>query len=377
VTLPLSPAVIDALHGAVDEMAAKETFRGYGPEQGYGFLREKIAAVDFRQRGIDISPDEIFVSDGSKSDTGNIGDILGEDNVVAITNPVYPVYLDTSIMRIGKSGKLQLLSCDAENGFLPEIPSERVDVIYLCYPNNPTGTVMTKTELKKWVDWALENEALILYDAAYEAYVQEEDVPKSIYEIENAQQCAIEFHSFSKNAGFTGLRCSYTVVPKALKTETSKGEQVSLHGLWNRRQSTKFNGTAYIVQRAAEAVYSPQGQLEMREMVGYYMQNAKQIRDGLIEKGWGRHFVAQLEKRPAAAGNHFSTAAFIGRRVQLFRRNLSGGLRCRHWPPMGGQKSDLQPHQLLRAYFSSLRTVKALRCPFREIIFNRLSLTGK
>ena len=286
VTLPLSPAVIDALHGAVDEMAAKETFRGYGPEQGYGFLREKIAAVDFRKRGIDISPDEIFVSDGSKSDTGNIGDILGEDNVVAITNPVYPVYLDTSIMRIGKSGKLQLLSCDAENGFLPEIPSERVDVIYLCYPNNPTGTVMSKSELKKWVDWALANQSLILFDAAYEAYIRDEDLPKSIYEIENAQQCAIEFRSFSKNAGFTGLRCSYTVVPEALKVRTQSGEQVSLHDLWNRRQSTKFNGTAYVVQRAAEAVYSPQGQQEMREMVAYYMQNAKLIRDGLIEKGW-------------------------------------------------------------------------------------------
>jgi len=286
VTLPLSPAVIDALHGAVDEMAAKETFRGYGPEQGYGFLREKIAAVDFRKRGIDISPDEIFVSDGSKSDTGNIGDILGEDNVVAITNPVYPVYLDTSIMRIGKSGKLQLLSCDAENGFLPEIPSERVDVIYLCYPNNPTGTVMSKRELKKWVDWALANQSLILFDAAYEAYIRDEDLPKSIYEIENAQQCAIEFRSFSKNAGFTGLRCSYTVVPEALKVRTQSGEQVSLHDLWNRRQSTKFNGTAYVVQRAAEAVYSPQGQQEMREMVAYYMQNAKLIRDGLIEKGW-------------------------------------------------------------------------------------------
>lgn len=286
VTLPLSPAVIAALHGAVAEMGVKETFRGYGPEQGYGFLREKIAAIDFRQRGIDISPDEIFVSDGSKSDTGNIGDILGDDNVVAITNPVYPVYLDTSIMRIGKSGKLRLLSCDAENGFLPEIPSERVDVIYLCYPNNPTGTVMSKRELKKWVDWALANQSLILFDAAYEAYIRDEEVPKSIYEIENAQQCAIEFRSFSKNAGFTGLRCSYTVVPDALRVRTQNGEQVSLHGLWNRRQSTKFNGTAYIVQRAAEAVYSPQGQLEIREMVGYYMQNAKLIRDGLIEKGW-------------------------------------------------------------------------------------------
>ena len=286
VTLPLSPAVVSAMHKAVDEMAQKETFRGYGPDQGYDFLRNKIADTDFQQRGIDITTDEIFVSDGSKSDTGNIGDILGDDNVVAITDPVYPVYLDTTIMRIGKSDKLLLLSCNEENGFLPEIPSERVDVIYLCYPNNPTGTVMTKPELKKWVDYALENNSVILFDAAYEAYIRDEDVPRSIYEIEGAKQCAIEFRSYSKNAGFTGLRCSYTVVPEALKVRTQNGEQVSLHGLWSRRQSTKFNGTAYIVQRAAEAVYSSQGQLEMREMVGYYMHNAKLIRDGLIEKGW-------------------------------------------------------------------------------------------
>ena len=286
VTLPLSPAVVSAMHKAVDEMAQKETFRGYGPDQGYDFLRNKIADTDFQQRGIDITTDEIFVSDGSKSDTGNIGDILGDDNVVAITDPVYPVYLDTTIMRIGKSDKLLLLSCNEENGFLPEIPSERVDVIYLCYPNNPTGTVMTKPELKKWVDYALENNSVILFDAAYEAYIRDEDVPRSIYEIEGAKQCAIEFRSYSKNAGFTGLRCSYTVVPEALKVRTQNGEQVSLHGLWNRRQSTKFNGTAYIVQRAAEAVYTSQGQLEMREMVGYYMHNAKLIRDGLIEKGW-------------------------------------------------------------------------------------------
>lgn len=286
VTLPLSPAVISALHTAVDEMALKESFRGYGPEQGYGFLREKIAEIDFRQRGIAVSADEIFIGDGSKSDTGNIGDILGDDNVVAITNPVYPVYLDTSIMRIGKSDKLLLLHCNKETAFLPEIPTERVDVIYLCYPNNPTGTVMTRPELKKWVDWALENESLILFDAAYEAYIQDKNLPKSIYEIENAQYCAIEFRSFSKNAGFTGLRCSYTVVPKLLKTRADKGEVISLQGLWNRRQSTKFNGTAYIVQRAAEAVYSPQGQQEMREMVAYYMQNAAIIREGLTGRGW-------------------------------------------------------------------------------------------
>ncbi|KUL20166.1 MAG: LL-diaminopimelate aminotransferase, partial [Proteiniphilum sp. 51_7] len=251
VTLPLSPAVIDALHRSVDEMGVKESFRGYGPEQGYLFLREAIAETDFQKRGIDIAPDEIFVSDGSKSDTGNIGDILGEGNVVAITDPVYPVYLDTTLMRIGKSDKLLLLSCNAENGFLPEIPSKRVDVIYLCYPNNPTGTVMTREELKKWVDWALEQKSLILFDAAYEAFIRDETIPRSIYEIEGASRCAIEFRSFSKNAGFTGLRCSYTVVPKELKVTTANGKEVSLHHLWNRRQSTKFNGTAYIVQRAA------------------------------------------------------------------------------------------------------------------------------
>lgn len=286
VTLPLSPAVIDALHRSVDEMGVKESFRGYGPEQGYLFLREAIAGTDFQKRGIDIAPDEIFVSDGSKSDTGNIGDILGEGNVVAITDPVYPVYLDTTLMRIGKSDKLLLLSCNAENGFLPEIPSKRVDVIYLCYPNNPTGTVMTREELKKWVDWALEQKSLILFDAAYEAFIRDETIPRSIYEIEGASRCAIEFRSFSKNAGFTGLRCSYTVVPKELKATTANGKEVSLHHLWNRRQSTKFNGTAYIVQRAAEAVYSPQGQQEMQGMIESYMQNAAVIRNGLMDKGY-------------------------------------------------------------------------------------------
>ncbi|MBK5195564.1 MAG: LL-diaminopimelate aminotransferase [Proteiniphilum sp.] len=286
VTLPISPAVTESLHRAVDEMAVKETFRGYGPEQGYTFLREKIAETDFQKRGIGITPGEIFVSDGSKSDTGNIGDILGDDNVVAITDPVYPVYLDTTIMRIGKSNKTILLPCSEENGFLPEIPVQRADVVYLCYPNNPTGTVMTRAELKRWVDWALENESLILFDAAYEAFIRDNEIPRSIYEIENAERCAIEFRSYSKNAGFTGVRCSYTVVPKALKTKTPDGEEVSLNQLWNRRQSTKFNGTAYIIQRAAEAVYSPQGQKEVDEMVSYYMQNASIIRKGLIEKGF-------------------------------------------------------------------------------------------
>ena len=281
VTLPLVPSVIDALHKATDEMAKKETFRGYGPEQGYEFLREKIAEIDFQQRGVSVSADEIFVSDGSKSDTGNILDILGEQNSVALADPVYPVYQDTNMMRLGVDDRLILLSCTAENDFLPQLPDEKIDVIYLCYPDNPTGTVMTKPQLKQWVDYALKHRSLILFDAAYEAFVTEDDIPRSIFEIEGADRCAIEFRSFSKNAGFTGLRCSYTVVPKALKTIASDGREVSLHKLWNRRQSTKFNGVPYIVQRAAEAVYSPEGQQQTREMVEYYMQNARIIREGL------------------------------------------------------------------------------------------------
>ena len=286
VTLPLSPAVISALHRSVDEMGEKEHFRGYGPEQGYAFLREAIAETDFRKRGINISPTEIFVSDGSKSDTGNIGDILGEGNVVAITDPVYPVYLDTTLMRIGKSDRIRLLRCSEENGFLPDLPKERVDIVYLCYPNNPTGTVMTREELKKWVDWALEKGSLILFDAAYEAFIRDETIPRSIYEIEGAPRCAIEFRSFSKSAGFTGLRCSYTVVPKELKATTTHDGDISLHYLWNRRQSTKFNGTPYIIQRAAEAVYTAQGQQEMQAMVDSYMHNAGIIREGLVENGF-------------------------------------------------------------------------------------------
>lgn len=286
VTLPLPPSVIKAIHTSADEMGSRETFRGYGPEQGYSFLRDKIVEIDYLQKGIEIANDEVFISDGSKSDTGNIGDILGEENVVAITDPVYPVYLDTTIMRIGKSNKILLLECEEDNGFLPQLPKEHVDVVYLCYPNNPTGTVMTKSELKRWVDWALENNSLILFDSAYEAYIQDENVPKSIYEIENAERCAIEFRSFSKNAGFTGLRCSYTVVPMSLKTKLANGTEININKLWNRRQSTKFNGTPYIVQRAAEAIYTTEGQREVKEMVAYYMNNANIIRQGLINKGW-------------------------------------------------------------------------------------------
>ena len=286
VTRPLSSSIIDAMNKSVNEMSRKETFRGYGPEQGYKFLREKIAETDFQQRGIQIDADEIFISDGSKSDTGNIGDILGDSNTIAITNPVYPVYLDSTVMRLGKSDKIFLLECNEENGFLPDIPMQSVDVVFLCYPNNPTGTVMSREKLKQWVEWALNNDSLILFDAAYEAYIMDNDVPKSIFEIENAEKCAIEFRSFSKNAGFTGLRCSYTVVPKALKATSSNGEKLSLNMLWRRRQATKFNGTPYIVQRAAQAVYSKEGQNEVGDLVSYYMKNAALIRKGLIKKGW-------------------------------------------------------------------------------------------
>lgn len=285
VTRPLPATVINNMHKAVEEMAVKETFRGYGPEQGYGFLREKIAEIDFKKRGINIDADEIFVSDGSKSDTGNIGDILGDSNTIGITNPVYPVYLDTTIMRIGKTEQIKLLVCNEENNFLPEIPTEPIDVVYLCYPNNPTGTVMNRKELKRWVDWALSNDSLILYDAAYEAFVNDTEVPRSIFEIADAEKCAIEFRSYSKNAGFTGLRCSYTIVPKALKAKVQGGECVSMNMLWGRRQSTKFNGTPYIVQRAAEAIYSSEGQKEVNDLVSYYMNNARAIRNGLLAKG--------------------------------------------------------------------------------------------
>ena len=286
VTQPLPSSVIDSMHKSVEEMSEKETFRGYGPEQGYKFLREKIAEIDYQKRGINIDADEIFISDGSKSDTGNIGDILGEENTIGITNPVYPVYIDTTIMRLGNSNKLFLLECNEENGFIAEIPSKSIDVVYLCYPNNPTGTVIGRKVLKQWVDWALNNNSLILFDAAYEAYITDDGIPKSIFEIENADKCAIEFRSFSKNAGFTGLRCSFAVVPKNLTTLSLNGERQSLNKLWTRRQSTKFNGTPYIVQRAAESVYSIEGQKEVSDLVSYYMNNATVIKNGLISKGW-------------------------------------------------------------------------------------------
>lgn len=297
VTRPLPKACVDALRKAAEETGTAEGFRGYGPEQGYAFLRETVVEHDFRARGIDVSADEIFISDGAKSDTGNIGDILGPDNRVAVTDPVYPVYVDTNVMagRAGTLGadgrwdRLVYLPCVEENGFVPALPSAPADVIYLCYPNNPTGTTLTREQLKVWVDYARENKALILFDAAYEAFITEPDVPHSIYEIEGARECAIEFRSFSKTAGFTGTRCAYTVVPECLKVKVGD-EDVALRRLWNRRQTTKFNGVPYIVQRAAEAVYTPEGQKEIAENIARYLGNAKTIREALLGIGlkvWG------------------------------------------------------------------------------------------
>ena len=292
VTRPLPEAVIKGLHTAVDEMADARTFRGYGPEQGYAFLIEKIIATDYAPLGVTLDVDEVFVSDGSKSDVGNIQEIFGVDNVVAITDPVYPVYLDTNVMA-GRTGELAggkfagvtYLTCNAENNFTPALPEERADIIYLCFPNNPTGTTLPKEELKKWVDYAKANGSVILYDAAYEAYIQEPGIPHSIYEIEGAKDVAIEFRTFSKNAGFTGTRCAFTVVPKTVMAATKDGGQYPLNKLWNRRQTTKFNGVPYIIQRGAEAVYTPEGQQQIKELITYYMVNAKTIRDGLQSIG--------------------------------------------------------------------------------------------
>jgi len=293
VTKPLAPAIIDALHHAVDEMGNASTFRGYGPEQGYDFLINTIIENDYKAYGLDISADEIFVSDGSKSDTGNIGDILGLDNKVVITDPVYPVYVDTNVMagragdlHNGKWNNLVYIPCTSENDFVPELPKEKVDIIYLCYPNNPTGTTLTKEQLKIWVDYAIENKALILFDGAYEAFITEKDVPHSIYEIEGAKEVAIEFRSFSKTAGFTGTRCAYTVIPKELMGYTKTGEKVSLNKLWNRRHTTKFNGVPYIIQRAAEACYSEKGKQQVKATIEYYLNNANIIRKGLSEQGF-------------------------------------------------------------------------------------------
>lgn len=293
VTKPLPAAVIAGLHTAVDEMADEKTFKGYGPEQGYDFLLEKIIEFDFKTRGVDLAADEIFVSDGSKSDTANFQEIFSQNTKIAITDPVYPVYVDSNVMAgrsgtLGADGKwsdMVYIPCTAENGFVPQLPTEKVDLIYLCFPNNPTGTTINKTELKKWVDYAKANQAIILYDAAYEAYIQEDDVPHSIYEIEGAKEVAVEFRSFSKNAGFTGTRCSYVVVPKQVMGYTEAGEPVEINKLWNRRHCTKFNGVPYIIQKGAEAVYTEAGQAQIKALVEYYMNNAKMIREGVASTG--------------------------------------------------------------------------------------------
>ncbi len=293
VTEPLPAAVREAMHQAVDELGVRDTFRGYGPEQGYDFLREAIAQHDFQARGAQVAADEIFVSDGSKCDTGNILDIFGADNVVAVTDPVYPVYVDTNVM-VGRTGPadaagryagLVYLPVTAENGFVPALPNQPVDLIYLCYPNNPTGTVATRETLTAWVDYARSHDALIFFDAAYEAYITDPAIPRSIYEIPGARECAIEFRSFSKTAGFTGTRCAFTVVPKGLTAKSGGGERVELHGLWTRRHTTKFNGVPYVIQRGAEAVYSPAGQAQVAELIRFYLENAKILREELTAAG--------------------------------------------------------------------------------------------
>lgn len=291
VTLPLPDACVDAIINAAEEQRNVDTFRGYGPEQGYDFLRNAIVVNDFK--GLGIEPDEIFVSDGAKSDTGNIGDIFSQNNKVAITDPSYPVYVDTNAMggRAGNPSKsgvwsnLHYLVCNNENEFIPDLPNEHVDIIYLCYPNNPTGTTLTKDYLTDWVNYARKNKSVILFDAAYEAFITEENVPHSIYEIEGAKEVAIEFRSYSKTAGFTGTRCGYTVVPKSVMAISERGELISLNKLWLRRQTTKFNGTSYIIQRAAEATYSAKGKEQVRSLVNYYMENARIIRETLQSVG--------------------------------------------------------------------------------------------
>ncbi len=293
VTEPLPSSCRQAMKAAIDEMGTVEGFHGYGPEQGYSWLREAIAFNDFKANGCDISPEEIFISDGSKCDSSNILDILGSGNQIAVTDPVYPVYVDSNVMAghtegaeaSGRYAGLTYLPINASNGFVAELPKEPVDIIYLCFPNNPTGAVASKDHLKDWVDYANTNSALILFDAAYEAFIQDENIPHSIYEIDGARNCAIEFRSFSKNAGFTGTRCAFTVVPKTLKGKAIDGSDIDLWSLWNRRQSTKFNGVSYIVQRGAMAAYSQQGKNEIKDLVNFYMKNAAIIRKSISSFG--------------------------------------------------------------------------------------------
>jgi len=294
VTEPLPRSIVSAFKKAVKEMKKKKTFHGYGPEQGYDFLVEKIIENDYRARGVELDKDEIFVSDGSKCDTGNIQELFSADNVVALEDPVYPVYVDSNVMA-GRTGNalsdgryegIVYLPCTSENSFNPDLPKENVDIIYLCSPNNPTGATLDRTALTKWVDYARKHESIILFDAAYEAYITDKNLPHSIYEIEGAKEVAIEFRSFSKNAGFTGTRCAFTVVPKNVNANTSNGKKVFLNGLWNRRHCTKFNGVSYPVQRAAEAAYSDEGKQQIRSLIELYLGNAKMIREGLASVGF-------------------------------------------------------------------------------------------
>lgn len=291
VTEALPPAVIQAMHDGVDELASRETFKGYGPEQGYAFLREAIVENQFA--GLGIAPDEVFISDGSKCDTGNILDIFGHDNIIAITDPVYPVYVDTNVMAgntgeagaSGAYGGLLYLPCTAANGFVAEVPATRADLIYLCFPNNPTGAVATRAQLAAWVDYARAHDSIILFDAAYEAFIRDPEIPRSVFEIDGARDCAIEFRSFSKNGGFTGVRCAYTVIPKSVTGSDGKGGRVPLHQLWSRRHSTKFNGASYPVQKAAAAVFSPEGKAQVAALIDHYMGNAKLLRDAAAAAG--------------------------------------------------------------------------------------------
>ena len=289
VTLPLAPAVVDAMHAAVDEMGTDKGFRGYGPENGYDFLLDGIREHDYRARGIEIDSDEIFVSDGSKQDSGNIQEIFGQDSTLLVTDPSYPVYVDTNVMagRTGGAddngyyGGIKYLPATEENGFMPNPPSEAIELAYLCSPNNPTGAVATRENLEAWVAWAKEHDAVILFDAAYDAFIQDDSLPRSIYEIEGAKDCAIEMRSFSKRAGFTGVRCAYMVIPKTVTGTTASGERVALNQLWGRRHATKFNSVPYVIQRAAAATFTPEGQAQTQEQVRHYMENARLIRDGL------------------------------------------------------------------------------------------------
>lgn len=285
VTLPLPSAAVKAMHRALDEMAVKETLRGYGPEQGYMFLRKAISDNDYKTHGIDIEAEDIFISDGAKSDLGNLGDIYSQDCIVAVSDPGYPVYVDSSVIG-GRGGNLLYLECNSSNGFKPSVPSAHADVVFLCSPSNPTGAAFTKDELRRWVNYAKENESLIIFDSAYEAFVRDSHVVRSIYEIEGADEVAIEVRSFSKTAGFTGVRCGYTVVPRNLYGKNAEGERVMLNRLWNRRQCTKFNGVGYIVQRGAEALYTPEGQAEIKRNIDYYLENARLIREKMQEAGF-------------------------------------------------------------------------------------------